>query len=383
MGRRDYDVSIRGLGYSGYLGSQNLSLNNANAKHAYRGDTSVRTHRPAGWLPPTSYSMEEGSWQHARGSIVEPSGWRQDGYLPIENPVSMFGVDCQELGIPSVFPAQLANRALQNVRLKVKDQSFNAAQAFAEREQTAQLVGGALRQVWRLYQDVRHARGQRAFDRMMSLIPSVDHDSKELSRAVLQFNYGVRPLAQDIFGACDALDKAHNGVWINTYKSRVQEKYNLGRLRGTGSSTALASGEVFYGAMARLDVVPGNNALKTAASLGLTNPASLAWELLPFSFVIDWAYPLGDYFSQFDALAGVEVKGYSMSCLTKVRVKYNGRKPEGVDQTVNWDSYFRKTRLDRTAGLSVPFATLPSVKDPFNSKQHVLNALALLGALKK
>jgi hypothetical protein len=130
--------------------------------------------------------------------------------------------------------------------------------------------------------------------------------------------------------------------------------------------------------MARLDVIPGNTALQTAVSLGLTNPVSLAWELLPFSFVVDWAWPLGDYFSQFDALAGVEVKGYSMSNLTKIRVKYEGRKPAGTNQIVNWDSYYRLTKLNRTASLSVPFATLPRVKDPFNSKEHVLNGLALL-----
>jgi len=376
MGTRDYDVYLRGTGYTGYPNSQNMSVNDPSAKHAWRSSSNSKRHRPAGWIPPTSYSMEEGSWQRPRGSIVEPSGWRQDGYLNVENPLSMFGKDCSALGIPQAFPSYLANRALQNVRLKVKDQSFNAAQAFAERAQTARLVGGALTRIAQAAILFKRRRYEAAFARLDFFSERLRKE--HLANTVLEFNYGVRPLIQDIYGACEALDKAGNGVWINTYRSRVQEKYSLTRDRGTSSSTARATGEVFYGAMARLDVIPGNTALQTAVSLGLTNPVSLAWELLPFSFVVDWAWPLGDYFSQFDALAGVEVKGYSMSNLTKIRVKYEGRKPAGTNQLVNWDSYYRLTKLNRTASLSVPFATLPRVKDPFNSKEHVLNGLALL-----
>jgi len=31
---------------------------------------------------------------------------------------------------------------------------------------------------------------------------------------------------------------------------------------------------------------------------GITNPALLAWELVPYSFVVDWFYPVGDWLSQ-------------------------------------------------------------------------------------
>jgi hypothetical protein len=381
MGTRDYDTAIRGLGYQGYPNQQNLAVNNANARKAWRS-SSPRTlrHKPTGWIAPSSYFLEEGSWQYPRGSIVESSGWRSDGYLNIISPLAMFQEDCAQLGIPGSFPASLANRAVQNVRLKVKDQSFNVAQAFAERAQTAQLVGGSLRRIATAAMDIRKGKFERGLSRLG--FRSADAAVKTLPDAVLAFQYGVRPLAQDIYGACDALDKADRGVWINTARSKVQEVYSLSRLRGNPSTTGYASafGEVMFGAFARLDTVPGNQALASAASLGLTNPAYLAWELVPFSFVVDWAYPLGDYFSQFDALAGVEVKGYSLSTITRAKVRYQGRNNPGFQNTVNWDSFYRRVRLDRTASMTVPFARLPSLKDPFNSKDHVLNGLALLAA---
>jgi hypothetical protein len=47
-------------------------------------------------------------------------------------------------------------------------------------------------------------------------------------------------------------------------------------------------------------------------TLGLLNPLSLAWELLPYSFVIDWFLPIGDYLAATTASAGMTwVNGWS------------------------------------------------------------------------
>jgi hypothetical protein len=41
--------------------------------------------------------------------------------------------------------------------------------------------------------------------------------------------------------------------------------------------------------------------LDLPAKLGLLNPALIAWELVPFSFVADWFFPVGDYLETLDA----------------------------------------------------------------------------------
>ncbi len=378
--RRDYSVFLNGTGTEGPDAmSQQLAFDNPNAKRAWRSSSDFKRHKPAGWIPPTSYEMDEGSWQFPRGDVYGKTFvWEQHGYLPNRsNPLARLEIDQIRLGIPGGFPPHLSNKVVQNVRLKAKDTTFNAAQAFAERAQTADLVSGALRRIAQAARDIRHGNPRRGLERLGDY---GDYAVKTLPDAILAFQYGVKPLAQDIYGACAALDKAGIGVKIDTHRSQVKEDYKL-----TGENVEPSNpgnshrshGSVFYGASARLDTVPGNAALQSAASLGLTNPALLAWELLPFSFVVDWAYPLGDYFSQLDGLVGLEVKGFSVSLLTKVRAHWTGIDPFG-DRDSRWDSFYRRTSLTRSASMEVPFARLPSLKNPFNSKDHVLNALALL-----
>jgi len=40
------------------------------------------------------------------------------------------------------------------------------------------------------------------------------------------------------------------------------------------------------------------------SQLGLVNPASLAWELVPFSFVVDWFANVGDFLASFTDTVG-------------------------------------------------------------------------------
>jgi hypothetical protein len=43
--------------------------------------------------------------------------------------------------------------------------------------------------------------------------------------------------------------------------------------------------------------------------LGLTNPLAIAWELVPFSFVLDWLVPVGTWLQSLDATLGVKFVG--------------------------------------------------------------------------
>jgi uncharacterized protein YlaN (UPF0358 family) len=46
--------------------------------------------------------------------------------------------------------------------------------------------------------------------------------------------------------------------------------------------------------------------LSFATSLGLTDPLSVAWEIIPFSFVIDWFYPIGTFLDNLAVLPKLE-----------------------------------------------------------------------------
>jgi hypothetical protein len=291
----------------------------------------------------------------------------------------------QQMGVnPGVFPSDLANKALIKARLKVKSQDINLAQAFAERAQTAGLVADALVRLAATYRAFRN-KNFRQIRRMYFADGGVRGVRRRFLQDWLAFQYGVKPLLSDIYGAVEALDKTPYDEYIVTVKAAAKQSLS-GKVDwhkpGTDDHMSHYRHVVggFHSSRVRIDVVPENGALATAAALGFTNPVLLAWELLPFSFVADWAYPLGNYFSQMDALAGWRVKGYSQSNFTKLDSVVTGlsfTQSTGYPTVQDWTGQWRYTKLSRTAGTSVPFATLPSVKNPI-STTHLMNALALL-----
>jgi hypothetical protein len=275
------------------------------------------------------------------------------------------------------YDSALTNRTLIKLRNKIKDQQVNLGMAYAERSQTAGLIGGTCMRIFRAARDIRHGRFAQGLKHL-----DVIKKPKDFSSAVLAFNFGVRPLCQDVYGAVNKLDQLSRDDWMVTVKAKSTSRVEFAKAfqRGLYDSYAV-TGTLVRGAYARADVVPANQSLITAASLGLTNPALIAWELVPFSFVVDWFWPLGDYMSTWDAMAGWDVKGYSMTELSKVSCAMKGL--SGTYSGIPWinttSASWSRVRMSRTASsTSVPFANIPSLKNPV-SQQHALNALALLG----
>lgn len=336
----------------------------------------------ANWLPPTSYSLTEinrtaptGTWQ-VKDRYGNPT-------LIVLGSISESEFLGQCTNLIGSFPSDLSNRALTKARLKLKDETINLAVAYGERAQTARMIQTNLGRVAKGFKALRKwdFRGvQRALKGVGSRPPSW---RKNVRNSWLELQYGWKPLLSDIHGAVEALDKADRGDAMVTIKASAKSKRKAFYTSPPDYSCLtmmVITGNVEYGSYVRIDACPSNGALATAASLGFTNPASVAWELTRLSFVVDWAYPLGDWISQFDATAGWEIKGYSRSNFTKIRLRGKGKsqKRSGNTEIADFSAVHHETRLVRTAGGSVPFAMLPSIKDPVSVKR-VADALALLG----
>lgn len=360
----------------------------SSARTASRSASDYSRRKPvARWLPPTSYHLFEDVDVRPRGETNQwgPFGVSsQFGTLINSSHYGTYLPTLAYLGVSDTFPSDLAQKALTKARLKLKSSDINLAQAFGERAQTAGLVAEQLTRVAELYRAFR--RGHWNELRRIYGGLSVRKMRKAFLREWLAFQYGVKPLLMDIHGAVTALDKTPYDQYIVTVKAGAKSKVSGRYDYHKANSNALVTNhyrivaEASYGSFVRIDAVPANGALATAASLGFTNPLNLAWELLPFSFVVDWAWPLGDYFSQMDALAGWEIKGCSTSNFTKISSTVTGLNFTGTDgypRTQNFEGKWRRVQLDRDAGTTVPFPTLPSVKNPV-STTHLMNALALL-----
>lgn len=62
---------------------------------------------------------------------------------------------------------------------------------------------------------------------------------------------------------------------------------------------------------------------RTLNQLSLLNPASLVWELVPYSFVVDWILPIGPVLSAMTAPAGLDFVGGSVSRRVKSTWNYS------------------------------------------------------------
>ena len=128
------------------------------------------------------------------------------------------------------------------------------------------------------------------------------------------------------------------------------------------------------------DVAITNPNLALAGQLGLINPASLAWEIVPFSFVADWFVNVGDWLQGFSDFAGMTLQNaytsadiWTFKSYTKVVHPWN----TNVWYTGYCDGKYRT--LNRTVGLTGPVLAVRPLKLP--SMTRVATAWSLVSQM--
>lgn len=193
-----------------------------------------------------------------------------------------------------------------------------------------------------------------------------------MSSRWLELQYGWKPLVQDIYDGSSYVAQQLSVPMMVKYRARTTKRAIVS-IPPNSEGWKTQYGYHTYGIIAsvkeRLSLMP---------SLGLTDPVNLAWELLPWSFVIDWFVPIGDwlsaktYVSRLDATYMVSGKTYGIS-------KNYGTTAAGWSITpVGGAGYAKEVYFDRvvSASFSLP---LPKVKslEKVASWAHVRNAIAL------
>jgi hypothetical protein len=306
---------------------------------------------------------------------VRWSGWITSD---VSSPPTHRTEECLRYGIPQAdFEPTLANRALIKARNKLKGGDIHLGVAFGERRETARFVGNNLERMANIVTRSGSLRAWKAAARRLYKHPELI--ARYVTDQWLELQYALKPVMSDIHGAVTVLDERPEDDWVVAVKASERAEWKVDGPQGTGTNYRRSQAKVFHGSFVRIDAVIDNAALQTAASLGLTNPLDLAWELTRLSFVVDWAYPLGSYFSSLDATLGWKIKGFSQSNLIREDWRWNGLNTtfSGGSTQTNWSAHYKRVVLNRSAGTTVPFPMLPSIKDPF-SQSHVMSGLSLL-----
>jgi hypothetical protein len=359
----------------------------SDAWHGEETIIGVSRHKPTGWIPPTSYSLFSRKYQLAMGrtrfDFYLGNSWTQeDGVVGGAGGRFSSIVHFDAIvGEPSIYDATLGNAALIAARLKLKRASVDLGVAFFERKQTARLLGDTATALARSFNHLKRGNVRQAMRDLGLSSKDKEPRGSSVPNKWLELQYGWKPLLSDVFGACEALEQRDKADWRVTARATKKSKgfWSKSWIREeSGVGVAVAERSNFT----RLDALPDRELLGSLTSLGITNPLLIAWELVPYSFVVDWAFPIGDWLSSLDALLGYSTVSISSTDYTKCSWK-----EKGVPYTeANWgrtsNSYEGSkevVKVVRQASNGVPLPTFPSIKDA-QSLGHMANGLALLAS---
>lgn len=397
---RSFDsVTGRFLGSSGAVTS--LVSRRKTLTRTWNRTAGFAEKKRTGNLPVNAYTYNrEIVTRHAGSSFIETVSSGTRVTQTITGLISTYQSSIPTIPSPSVAQKTAAyNRCVTKLLNKAKDQKVNFAQFVAEREQAFNLLTTTAVRLSKLYTSLRRGDIRGAADAMGTTINRAKRKTYKrnwktdkaaaASDAWLELQYGWKPLLSDIYGSIDMISQKGTDAMEKTVSTREAVTVNtMTSQTTTGPSTLVTTGYHRYTVKLtvtyRLPAVDLNAHLAT--QLGLSNPALLAWELLPYSFVVDWFLPVGASLSSLDATLGLVFKHGAYTVVNES----SGQEVYTTDLTFGSGvtrRFLRQSRgskntlsIVRTALGSFPSATLPTFKNPL-SRDHCLNAIALLNGV--
>lgn len=279
---------------------------------------------------------------------------------------------------------------------KVSRQKVNIAQNIGEFRQVQSMFLSNTRRIVGAYRALRHgdpsgvARNLALSKKQAKRVKRLDPKSLARNPASwwLELQYGWRPLVGDVYdGLTQFYSRVEQGATIGdvAHKSFKWDGYaptvdinSYVKYSETASRKAACKMGIRY----KVD----DSRLANLQDWGITNPWLLAWELMPYSFVVDWFIPVGNWLENVNYSLGLSfVDGYkSLFVKGQLMRIYRAGVPPPSNPNFRW-SYsgtdrFGGARFTRTKLYSFPVSPSPFTFDKGGIKKgyRIQNAIALL-----
>lgn len=265
--------------------------------------------------------------------------------------------------------------AISQLYRKIKESPINLSVDAFEGRETMRMFRNA-------YNAVRGIKrfARRAFNDMKR------DPSLSASNAWLQYQYGWKPLMGTIHGALmfhhehwDFFKVRARGKASHSFSSRIYNgRFAYGAHHDlVGSASYRDQYEIYY-------AVTDREAFTRDRVMSM-DPLAIAWELVPYSFVVDWFYDIGGYMDELQIAHNVNLKFYSgYRTRTKIETQsdiYHGKFYSGQKYR-EYSLVGSKTwkEKDRSILLEFPEPIAPRVTYDLGVWQYI-SAAALLRQL--
>lgn len=252
------------------------------------------------------------------------------------------------------------------MRLKIKDLSVNIGATLAEYKATASVFGDMVGGIQDAYKFLRNKR------KKLKRLSFCDAASTELG-----ISFGVNPLMQDTYDSIQALKRVLTRPIVRRFYLRKEKADSGIYVPNNTEGSVLWNDKVGLRVTVYVEFIP-----EGPSDITLGNPAELLWEVTPFSFVVDWAIPIGDWLSSLDALKDVKALN---GCVTRKRTYNHVNRSIPISDPWNKYTLVKPGTRDyeshaRTTMTTIPIEPLPtySPSDSFYSLMHATSLLKVM-----
>lgn len=291
-------------------------------------------------------------------------------------------------GLVDPYRDLVKNRAYDKFKGKALGESTQLGVLLAERKKSYGMIANRVTGLYRSYRSLR--KGDfRGFLRNLSVDPRRKHRNKtraaahEASGLWLEYWFGWSPTVKDLYNTA--------GVLTYQYPSEAVSGSSVMRVPRMAGGLASASvrrvceQEGILIAKTGANVKLVNPDTQLLQQMGLLNPLSIAWELVPFSFVVDWFTKFGNVIEATTDFVGVELSNEYGTYVTKTTGTFDTARRTPSSEWLRPSNHsiyeYRTYTMKRTKGIFKPVATLPRLLNYGNSKTRAATAVSLLTTL--
>lgn len=265
--------------------------------------------------------------------------------------------------------------ALADIAEKIRNTGLDLGNTIGEGKQTINQAYGALKSLAAAARSLKKGDvygAARALGQPPSSIKSLDRtsrrrlQSKDISSQWLGLSYGWVPLLSDVYEAATEWERVTSAPRKFHFRKRRRHVDSYVTI-GSGANDWRVNRKISV--EARVTVVEH---MDTSRRLGLQDPLGVAWELVPWSFVVDWFVPISTYLDTLNTFSGLN----AFVAYTTYQ-KYEASWIKSQDYRNFGGNYLKLAILrEPSGGISVPTPRIAPPETWFSPKR-LANAIAL------